>query len=213
LPPCYDASALAIEQFWRRVARQNFPDEHLRDQKRTIRRRVLDSKTSEGQARLTKVFLDSLHRHGTACFSTNPTSMLMWSYYAEGHSGIVVRFNMALENLAAIPRQFIPVEVRYQDDWPDVNYYTSSTTQFIATILGTKSSAWKHEEEWRLVLVGTSGYVRLPAAIIDGIILGMRIDSVAEKAVRGWIEKRLPTVEVLRVVHRPRSFELQLVPA
>ena len=213
VPPRYDASALVIEQFFRRVAKQNYPGQNLRDHKRAIRQMVVDSKTPDGQARLTKQFFKSLHQNGTACFAKDATNMLLWSYYAEGHSGIAVRFNMARDNLAAIPGECIPVEVRDQQDFPNVNYYKSTTAEFVATILGTKSVAWKHEEEWRLVLVGNSGYVRMPPAMIDGVILGMRIDPEVESALRSCVGQRSPTVELFRVVHCPNSFKLQLVPA
>lgn len=211
VPPRYDASELAIKHHWREFVRLNFPGQRMREHKREINRMVRDSKTPAGQEGLTKKLFESVHKNGTACFAKDPASMLMWSYYAEGHRGIAVRFNMAFENLAALPGQFIPVEVRYETEFPNVNYYGSTINEFVATLLGTKSVAWKHEEEWRLVWVGNSGCVQVPPAMIDGVILGMRIDPEAEATVRGWVEQRSPKVELLRLVHRPNSFELEVV--
>ena len=57
-----------------------------------------------------------------------------------------------------IVSQFIPIEVQYSDTFPDVKYYDVPTHEVLMTLFGTKSAAWKHEEEWRLVL-RTVGYV------------------------------------------------------
>jgi hypothetical protein len=41
----------------------------------------------------------------------------------------------------------------------------------------------------------------------------MRIAAKDEEAIRGWLAKRSPRFELLRVVHKPNSFRLELVPA
>ena len=213
VPLLYDASTLAIESYWRRVAKRKYPNVKMRQHKPLIRRMVLDSKTPQGQDRLTRDRFRSLEQHGTACFAKDPASMLLWSYYGDGHAGIAVRFNMSLENLGQIPPGPIPIEVKYRTTFPSVNFYEGSTSDLIMTILGTKSIDWKHEDEWRLVLVKKCGYVRIPPSMIDGVILGMRIDSKNEATVRSWVAQRSPPLEVLRVVKRPGTFELTLAPA
>jgi hypothetical protein len=49
--------------------------------------------------------------------------------------------------------------------------------------------------------------------MIDGVILGMRISPSDETAVRDWASRRSPPLELLRVIHKPNSFELKVVPA
>jgi hypothetical protein len=209
IAPNFNASSLVIEQFCRK--RRNYFSGDRRDYKELIRQTIMDSKTEDGQRRLTERLFETLDQNGIACFAKDPANMLLWSYYAEGHSGIAVRFNMAREHLAS--SQFIPIEVQYSDDFPIISYYISTTNQLLRTLFGTKSLAWKHEEEWRLVLRGTVGYVSLPPSMIDAVVLGMRTDSHTEATIRGWLKDRVPTVELLRVVHRPRSFVLEVVTA
>ena len=97
---------------------------------------------------------------------------------------------------------------------PTLSYYDDSRTfGFIAAMFGTKSHAWKHEEEWRLVLVGQNGYVRIPEEMIDAVVFGMRTSPDHEQTVRTWIRQRSQKADLLRVVHRPKSFELELVGA
>jgi hypothetical protein len=49
--------------------------------------------------------------------------------------------------------------------------------------------------------------------MITGVILGMRVGTIEEEAIRGWLAVRSPRVELLRVVHKPNSFRLELTPA
>ena len=49
--------------------------------------------------------------------------------------------------------------------------------------------------------------------MITGVILGMRIGATEEETIRGWLAERSPRVELLRVVHKPNSFRLELAAA
>jgi hypothetical protein len=125
-----------------------------------------------------------------------------------------VRFNTDLNYYRRLPRYCLPVPVKYQKQFPRLNYYKDhKTSELIFTVLGTKSIEWAHEEEWRLVAVGYSGPMRLPPEMIDGVILGMRVEPKAEATIREWISARTPKIELLRVVNRPNSFQLELVSA
>jgi Protein of unknown function (DUF2971) len=211
IPPTFDATPQEIARFCRPEFKRRYPLESRGDRKERIRRMVMSSKTQDEQERLVEGLFRSLDEDGIACFAKDPANMLLWSYYAEGHKGIAVRFNMAPKHLAAI--KSTPIEVQYSKDFPVVNFYKATKDEFLRTILGTKSVAWQHEEEWRLVLRGTVGYVSLPPAMIDGVVLGMRTDPNAEATIREWLKDRVPPVELLRVRHRPRSFVLEVVTA
>jgi hypothetical protein len=108
----------------------------------------------------------------------------------------------------------LPVEVEYEEEFPNCNYYTADKHERIKVVLGTKSAAWKHEGEWRIVLPGRCDCcLKIPPQTITGVILGMRIGAKEEEAIRGRLAKRSPRVELLRVVHKPNSFMLELAPA
>ena len=126
--------------------------------------------------------------------------------------GLLFGFNTGVSVLAQISHHVIPVRVGYQDDFPKISYYTTRAA-LVTAVLGTKARAWTHEKEWRLVLVGRTGSIKVPDAMIDGVILGLRIDLGDEEQVRGWVDGRQPKIELLRVVHRPGSFALDLEPA
>ncbi len=209
IPPNFAGSALTIESYWRRAISTAFPHLSAVDRKRKAKQQTLESKTPDGQGRLTERLLTGLNARGVACLSKNPTNMLLWSYYADGHSGIAVQFNMAM--LGKLTGYFA-LEVRYRSEFPDFSYYKSSDFGFVHNIVGTKAKAWEHEQEWRIVLVDHVGYLTLPPGMIDGVILGMRISPQSEAAVRSWVKQR-GALKLLRIVHKPRSFELALEPA
>ncbi len=215
VPPSFQASKLKIETFWRKRQEELDRTRSLtRSQRKAeIQKWVTLSRTPDGQASLAEGVFESIDNCGIACFSEDPRSMLLWSYYAEGHAGVAVRFNTAASVLAQITHHVLPLRVGYQDDFPKISYYAATRADLITTVLGTKSRAWAHEQEWRLVLVGRTASIKIPAAMIDGVVLGMRIDPSHEEAVRAWIDERTPQIELLRVIHKPGSFALDVVPA
>ncbi len=81
------------------------------------------------------------------CFSATRESILMWSYYADGHKGLCVHFD-SLE-----PAPFAAAQlVVYQDEYPLVQVPVQSDGAALFTLAFlTKSKAWKHEREYRLI--------------------------------------------------------------
>ena len=107
----------------------------------------------------------------------------MWAYYAAGHTGIAVRFDLSYNTLQQMDHPFMPLQVNYSNEFPQVSYHSADRFDFIYKTLGTKAEAWKHEEEWRLVLIGRSGAVQVPPTMIDGVVFGLRTPPNIEAAV------------------------------
>jgi hypothetical protein len=214
VPLSHDASRLKKEQHWRQVARRQYPNMQGQERKNFVERAVRLLKTAEGRGQFDKQASKSLDKNGIVCLTKNPVSLLLWSYYADGHTGVAVRFNTSAKNFGWASRRLLPIEVKYQTPFPYVNFYDSgSIPKFTVPLLGTKAAAWEHEEEWRLVMVDQCGLVRIPPAMIDGIILGMKIKPELEETVRGWVAQRSASLEVLRVKNRPGTYELTVEPA
>jgi hypothetical protein len=207
----FNASSLDIIHFWRRLGREHASSIPKRDRNRIASQWAIKSKTPEGQAELSKQFHESIAQHGIACFSESPSNLLLWSYYAEGHTGISIRFNTKHDIFMKMPKFILPIKVRYQKDFPEIDYYKSSTMKIINTCFRTKSEEWIHEEEWRLVSEGMNGIIRIPSEMIDGVILGMRIDKAAENEIRQWIQSRRNPIELLRVENCTNSYQLEVI--
>jgi len=172
--------------------------------------------TDQGRARIREAQIESANKHGVLCLAEDATNMLLWSYYAEGHSGVAIRFKTtqhALAELGEMHPQFIPLRVRYQTEFASAtSYFVDGSVERVCALFGTKSSAWKHEQEWRIVLTDRHGYQPIPLSMIDGVIFGLRTGIEAEQVIRGWLSGRESPVELMRVIHQPYSFELEVVP-
>lgn len=126
---------------------------------------------------------------GIECFTQSPTDVLMWSYYADKHTGICVEYDFSklfntLSNAFLFP-------VYYSESRPLLNLaaiYDPQTKQVCNDRLAeafpsiirswiTKSLEWEREKEWRLISFPikeeTERSVKLP--IISRIITGIGI--------------------------------------
>jgi hypothetical protein len=218
--PDFSAPRLTIESHWKRVGREQFPTASKKEIKKRVGDLRRQSSTTEGRERLTQKLAALLRRNGMACFATDPTSVLLWSYYASGHSGIAIRFGTDRDRLIAFLQmmagqgaQTLPVEVTYADDFPRVNFYKGSLDDKLQAFLGTKAAAWKHENEWRMVLTGQSGLYKIPDDMITGIVFGLRTSRDHEQTVRSWVARRRTPLHLFRIKHKPGSFLLEVVPA
>jgi hypothetical protein len=148
----------------------------------------------------------------TAVYSltTDPANILMWSHYAESHAGVCIR-------LKGVPlfRQFLTGHwITYEDERPCVRIGAETEESLLRKILFTKARRWDYEEEWRLVQYrGRPGVRVLNPDILDGVILGARIDSADEDAVRSAIAEAASKIELFKAVEDRDDYKLVIVPA
>jgi hypothetical protein len=81
---------------------------------------------------------------GILCLSEDPKNILMWSHYANNHSGICIGFNTEITpfNTAAA--------ITYSDERPKAEF-NSNPNRLIERVLLTKSKHWQYEKEWRAI--------------------------------------------------------------
>jgi hypothetical protein len=113
----------------------------------------------------------------------------------------------------SLPDYFFPIKVRYSHDFPDLEFYDTSNDDRVRTLIGTKSKEWEHEREWRIVARETTGYVTFKPESIIGIILGMRTSEDDEREIRKYVGTRPMRLDILRIRHKPKSFDLEVVNA
>lgn len=210
----FKASTLKREHYWRQSAGRFFPGMPRSQRKAEVSRMVSLSQTAKGREHLQELCFQELAKRGIACLSKPPDSVLMWSYYGDGHKGIAIRFNMDPRQLIGLPGLWFPAEVHYSEKLPCINFYDADAFDLAQGMFGTKAKAWEHESEWRIVLLNRTGIVRIPPRIIDGVILGLRTDEDSERKIRQWVKERRPVpTEVLRVLNEKDAFALKVVPA
>lgn len=92
------------------------------------------------------------------CFSEICDSILMWSHYAHGHTGVVLQIDTRMKNMEGFSH--LMKRVRYSDFLPA--FFEDQYSRFYEIgelademeilwyrVTRTKSSAWAYEKEWR----------------------------------------------------------------
>ena len=206
-PPSFDGEEEEIKRYWRERWERTG-----RGYEEKLEWFVAMTKTDEGRGQLTKKYLDGLDTYGIACFTPQPNNFLMWSYYANSHAGIAVRFDTADKFMAQLPEPWVPLRIEYATEFPKPSFYDADRYRVARTSFGTKALAWAHEEEWRFVRIGKWGAITLPTGIIDGVVLGLKTSPEDEARVRQWVLEANRPIELMKVVHQPNSFLLEVVP-
>ena len=124
---------------------------------------------------------------GVECFTQSPTDILMWSYYADKHTGVCVEYDFSKLFTSCANSFLFPVN--YSENRPllDIQNLYDPVTQkvrndriaeaFPSVMKSwiTKSKEWEREKEWRLITFpiksDSERLVKLPIAsrIITGI--------------------------------------------
>jgi len=148
------------------------------------------------------------------CFSENPKSILMWSHYADYHTGFCIGYDFhELGNEDVRTRLIYPVV--YSDEMFDATGVFSSPKNvdnilYLNQVALMKSTEWSYEKEWRLVfgnmLIQEEMSYRLPKP--KHVILGTKISSDNEKTIRQICE--IKNIEVLKLYMKHNQFVLDI---
>ena len=121
---------------------------------------------------------------GILSFSETPDNLLMWSHYAEDHTGFVLMFDSShdfFKGETPLPGFAKPEPVQYTSERPRTTVEEATMPE----IFLTKGSDWKYEKEWRYLKYLNDAderhdepnthpveLFRLPPKCIVGVILG-----------------------------------------
>jgi hypothetical protein len=156
------------------------------------------------------------------CLSDAPDSILMWSYYAENHSGLVLRFtDQTLNNPFKMARK-----VRYVEQMPSLfdddllsdmlaGYDVMTPRRIMDEVIWTKSGHWAHEREWRIFAGsgrGNGDYEDVPFTPkeLDGIIFGARTATTDKTAIKVLAQQNYPHTEILQAQTNSNAYELKI---
>lgn len=104
-----------------------------------------------------------------ACFSEVWDSIPMWSYYADSHKGVCLKYDFSLLDREDISNQNILSSI--QKVWYSQNRPCDRDGVYSPFMKGLQ---WAHEQEWRLFSKFGSEYVKLPC--LSEIYLGVQFD-------------------------------------
>ena len=160
---------------------------------------------------------------GIACFAQRWNNVLMWSHYANKHTGICVEYDFDIPFETAPNSLLLPVE--YTSMRPllpierlgaihDGNFIVDETkiNSVFADVLKaliTKSEIWKYEQEWRHIVFVKDPNKRLVSLpIVSRIIMGVNIsDENKKKMVEYASNHNIPLYQAQLVEDR---YEMEL---
>lgn len=165
---------------------------------------ALVRETSEGFKQMFKI----------CCFSENPKSILMWSHYANYHTGFCIGYDFhELGNDDVRTRSIYPVV--YSDEMFDATGVFASPKNienilYLNQVALMKSTEWSYEKEWRLVfghmLMQQEMPYRMPKP--KCVILGAKISSANEDTIRKICDRK--NIEVLKLYMKHNQFLLDV---
>ncbi|MFN4225088.1 MAG: DUF2971 domain-containing protein [Hyphomonas sp.] len=134
---------------------------------------------------------------GICSFSVNANNHLMWSHYAQNHEGACLLYEIPADYLPAkYPAEKDPFffvggsPVSYDDngysDWlRSGNLFSpvdDPAENAVAKMFTSKSRAWSHEEEWRIVM-SQEGLIKLEPHHLTQITYGLRTPERTRKLI------------------------------
>jgi hypothetical protein len=152
--------------------------------------------------------LDSI---AIVCTSEKKDNLLMWSHYAESHTGVCLEFSPKVGDLDKTFFSTFPIY--YEKNVPVIKYFESELSDDIFEIIFTKSIDWEYEREWRIWQQDVApGLNPFNSAKLTGIIFGCKakpdfVDSVCEMNSR----RRTP-LATYKATMRDREFALDIAP-
>ena len=122
---------------------------------------------------------DRLDQCGVACFTEDATNLLMWSHYAQGHTGFCMEFDTSFEPFSkASP-------VIYRQEIPDANPLSmlKDIQKIIDARLKTKFQCWDYEKEWRVLHSETNKGFCVHVNGLTGVYFGCRMPYVHQEVI------------------------------
>lgn len=150
------------------------------------------------------------------CLSENNDNILMWSHYAQNHTGIVVNFK-------DYPPADSPIKlakkVIYSDNLPtfrieDLAYKKLSVEDIYRAFTLTKAKCWEYEQEWRITTsMRKSGslYEIIPFAKkeVQGVYLGCNISQANAQEVISLVKSKYPWAKIYQAYKSKDKFAIE----
>ena len=152
-----------------------------------------------------------------ACLSEVPNSLLMWSHYADKHTGFCIEYDFS--HIDEIINNIMPV--MYSSTLPDLSNIKPNI-YFLQLFTILKAEVWNYELEWRFILELTSNikdklkyiyksnkgdyFLKVPKP--KKIVLGAKISEENKKIITKISSKM--EIEVVRATLSDNKFELYI---
>ena len=149
---------------------------------------------------------------GIGVFSLSETSVseTLWRQYADDDRGICLEFRVTRgEHVDFLGRT---LRVIYVDQPPAILFYLDSREVNLRKSVLTKTRAWEHEKEWRIVdLKNGPGLRKFPPDLLSGVIIGAKITSEHKELVLSWVRSHPTPLAVYQADRTCNTPERQII--
>lgn len=125
--------------------------------------------------------LEKFDNIGVYSLSKNNDNELLWAYYASGHTGFAIEYDIDILKESLNHNKYFQFvfdfDVDYVDRIPQAEISVLQgvdANHMLKTFLGSKSLSWGHEDEYRLIFEG-KGLFDIDYRAITGIYFGCRM--------------------------------------
>ena len=163
----------------------------------------------------------------TNCLTENPNSILMWSHYADKHTGFCIEYNFNQADSSITDHL---VKVKYSNKLVHLkkssliqmlhikttpNYIknpkvTQLTHRTYAEAITTKNTVWKYEQEWRLIYKKSDENIIPNFPYATKIILGPNINEMNKKLLIELSKKK--GIPVFQAYLLPDQYSIDFFP-
>lgn len=160
-------------------------------------------------------FFDKIRSCGIYSLSKEIRNELMWAYYASGHTGYAIIYDTDVLGKSFEQGRWggmYELDVKYSARIPrfDINTIDKQMEEILSCIVGTKSKAWAHEAEHRLIFDNGGRQLKIDYRAIKGFVFGCRMKDVDVDFVMKTMAGR--GLEYYKVVLKDDSYKLSLEP-
>jgi len=159
--------------------------------------------------------LEYLHRSFVCCFSKNATNHLLWSHYANSHTGYCIRYKY--ESLLQELKLRRYGDVIYDDSPVDLLSMFNDNMDVALDIIFRKSFCWRYEDEVRFIHDELSGsendrykVCTHSDDVIDCIILGYNFDMSRLDELKTFVANK--NVLFKKIERSSNSYQLYVSP-
>lgn len=147
-----------------------------------------------------------INKSGICCFSQTNNQILMWSHYANKHTGVCLKFDLCQDL-----EYFCPIgTVRYESKFLEYNYTINPET--VIEHVCRKAKDWEYEKEVRVFRSNKAGCYPFNANALVCIIFGCRSDDSDIKSIKSLVsKKKYPNVSYQKAVVKQGEYALDII--
>lgn len=192
---------------FKRQSPQSTRAERMASVKEIIKDPNRNHKSTQAIELLNKGFENAMNLAGVLSLSATDRHVLMWSHYANCHSGICLKFKAS----NSTPFFGEAQKVEYEKIRPVINLIQDDPQTFTTKSLLTKADFWTYEEEWRMISPSRPpGVHKYPADLLVGVILGANMSAENTDIVMKWISNKKRNVDIFQASINEKNFGLDI---